>query len=78
MTLSGARVSLPRLVSRSRAAILLGTHSTHISRLVKADRLRGVPIEGTADAYVLEEVLELAEELERERAERQKGATSGR
>lgn len=62
----------PDLVGSSVAAKMLGVPGPHISRLRRAGRLKPVPIEGTADAYLLEEVRELAKVLKRERAARAK------
>lgn len=65
-----ARDDVPRLVSRSKAALMLGIPGPHVSRLVNSGRLVPVPIEGTAAAYVYDEVLALSTELELERAAR--------
>lgn len=69
------REDIPRLVSRSKAALMLGIPGPHVSRLVNSGRLVPVPIEGTAAAYVHEEVLKLSTELELERQQRRERQT---
>jgi hypothetical protein len=60
------------LVSAGTAARMLGVPHTFITKLRRKGRMpKGIPIEGTADAYRRADVLKLAGELEAERAERQ-------
>jgi hypothetical protein len=64
--------TFPSLVSRKKAAEICDVHSPYVSRLEAQGRWpEPVPIEGSAPAYVLEEVQELADELRKERADRE-------
>lgn len=67
-----ANVVVPPLVGSSVAAKMLGVPGPHVSRLRRAGRLKPVTIEGTADAYLLEEVKALAKTLKAERVARAK------
>lgn len=61
----------PRLVGATAAAKLLGVQPPHISRLRDQGRMpEPIPVEGTVDAYIREEVEELAVELAQEREAR--------
>lgn len=63
----------PHLVGRARAAEILGVESPHIARLQRQGRMpEPIPVEGTADVYVKEEVEALGRELKQERAERER------
>jgi len=62
----------PTLISRKTAADLCGVHSPYISRLEAQGRMPDpIPIEGAAPAYVREEIEALADELRKERADRE-------
>jgi predicted DNA-binding transcriptional regulator AlpA len=61
----------PHLISRKTAAEILGVKSPHIARFEKQGRMpEPIPVEGTAPAYIREEVEALRDALERERAAR--------
>ena len=61
----------PHLVGSTAAAALLGVQPPHLSRLREQGRLpEPVEIEGSVDAYVREEIEELARELAQERERR--------
>lgn len=62
----------PELVSRTRAGEILGVHPPHVGRYVEQERLEPVPVAGTAPVYVHDEVKALADDLESERAAREK------
>lgn len=64
--------TFPDLVSRKTAADLCEIHSPYVSRLEEQGRWPDpVPIEGSAPAYVRQEVEALADELREERAARE-------
>jgi predicted DNA-binding transcriptional regulator AlpA len=61
----------PRLVSPTRAAEILGVKLPHLVRLKEQGRMPDpIPIAGSRDAYLLEEVEALGRELAEERAQR--------
>lgn len=65
--------TLPDLVSRQVAAEVCGINSPYVSRLIEQERWpEPVPIDGSAPAYVREEVEALAGELRREREKRER------
>lgn len=69
--LLGRAPTAPDLVSRKVAAEILGVQSPHIARFEKQERMpESIPIEGTAPAYVREEIEALRDEIKTERAER--------
>lgn len=69
----------PALISRKVAAEILGVASPHIARFEKQGRMpEPIPVEGTASAYVREEIEAFREELERERAARAEKRTVSR
>jgi predicted DNA-binding transcriptional regulator AlpA len=62
----------PDLIGRKVAADILGVNSPYISRLHDQGRMPDpIPIEGTAPAYIREEVEALATELRAERKRRE-------
>lgn len=63
------------LISAGTAARILKVPHTYITKLRAKGRMpKGVPVEGTADAYHRADVLRLAGELDAERAARQERA----
>lgn len=61
----------PHLVSRKVAAEILGVQSPHLARYEKQGRMpEPIPVEGTAGAYVREEIEAFRDDLEREREAR--------
>lgn len=63
----------PRLVGATKAADMLGIHTPHLSRLREQGRMPDpIPVEGSKNVYLYEEVAALAEELKGERRERLK------
>lgn len=61
----------PRLIGATAAAKLLGVQAPHLARLRKQGRMPDpIPVEGSADVYVYEEVEKLARTLRAERAAR--------
>lgn len=61
----------PDLVGATKAASLMGVNPPYITRLKDQGRMpEPVPVEGSADGYVREEVLALGEELEAGRIRR--------
>lgn len=58
----------PDLISRKVAAEILGVQSPHIARYEKQNRMpEPIPVEGTASAYVREEVEALRDEIAAEK-----------
>lgn len=58
----------PDLVGATAAAAILKVQPPHLARLRTQGRMpEAIPVEGSVDVYVREEVEALAEELERER-----------
>lgn len=63
----------PDLVGRKAAAEIIGVNSSYISRLEDQGRMpEPIPVEGTASAYIREEVQELAKEVKDEREKRER------
>lgn len=61
----------PDLVGAQAAARILGVKTPHLARLREQERMpQGIPVEGTNDAYVRQEVEALARQLAKERAKR--------
>jgi hypothetical protein len=61
----------PDLVGATEAAKILGVQTPHVTRLREQGRMpEGVPVAGSVQAYVREEVEALARELEARRKER--------
>lgn len=61
----------PDLIGATAAAGILGVRPPHLARLKEQGRMpEPIPIEGTVDAYLREEVEVLGRELQREREAR--------
>jgi hypothetical protein len=62
---------VPPLVSRKKAAEILGCYSSYISRLAERGVMPdSVPVEGGADVYVRAEVEQLARDRKKKKAKR--------
>lgn len=60
-----------KLVGLTAAAKILGVAAPNVSRLRAQGRMPdGIPVEGSADVYLREEVVKLARALKRERGQR--------
>lgn len=66
-----AQRTAPLLVGTTAAARILGIRPPHVSRLRDQGRMPDpIPVEGSVDVYVQEEIEELAKALAEERAAR--------
>lgn len=62
----------PRLTGPTAAAETLGVKPPHITRLKDQGRMNPIPVEGSADVYIKEEVEALASALHAERQARER------
>lgn len=61
----------PDLVGATRAAEILGVQPPHLARLRRQGRMpEPIPVDGSVDVYLREEVVALGRQLERERKAR--------